>query len=270
MRAPDGSIVYERERLAPVYASRLAHVPLLRGLLILWDSLVLGTKFLMRSAEVQSEDSEDSDPQPALYASVGISLVLGVGLFFLLPTWLGTLAGGPSAGTLVQNLLEGLIRLLLVIGYVIAIGFMPDIQRVFAYHGAEHKTINAFEAGAEMTPDVISTFPLEHPRCGTAFLVTVVVLSVLLFSVLGAMPLGWKLFSRVLLLPVLAMVSYEFIRWTGLHEDSAVARALAWPNLAFQKLTTRPPTRDMIEVALSAFEALRREELTFDRGNEAG
>jgi uncharacterized protein YqhQ len=137
---------------------------------------------------------------------------------------------------------------------------MPDVRRVFAYHGAEHKTINAFEAGAELTPENASRFSLEHPRCGTAFLLTLVIFSILLFSMLGPLPIFWRLASRVLLIPILAGVSYEYIRWTAGHMKWPFVRWLVKPNLALQRLTTREPDLDMLEVSIAAFNAMRAKE----------
>ena len=155
------------------------------------------------------------------------------------------------------NLAEGLVRLALLIGYIWAVGFIPDIKRVFAYHGAEHKTINAFEAGADLTPENVARFSLEHPRCGTAFILTLVLLSIIVFSLLGPLPMFWRLVSRVLMLPILAGVAYEYIRWTANHLDSALVRWLVKPNLALQNLTTREPSLDMLEVSIAAFNAMR-------------
>jgi uncharacterized protein YqhQ len=159
-----------------------------------------------------------------------------------------------------SNLLEGLIRLALLVGYIWAVGQIPDIRRVFAYHGAEHKTINAYEAGAELTPENVARYPLEHTRCGTAFLLTLVLLSVLVFSLLGPLPWGWRLASRILLLPVLAGVAYEYIRWTARHIESPLVRLMVKPNLALQSLTTREPSSEMLEVSIAAFTAMRTNE----------
>jgi uncharacterized protein YqhQ len=131
---------------------------------------------------------------------------------------------------------------------------------VFAYHGAEHKTINAFEAGAELEPQSVARFPLEHTRCGTAFLLTLVLLSVVLFSLLGPLPMGWRLASRILFLPVLAGLSYEYIRWTANHIESPLVRWMIKPNLALQRLTTREPSPEMLEVSIAAFKAMRAQE----------
>jgi uncharacterized protein YqhQ len=166
----------------------------------------------------------------------------------LLTNWLGM----ESAHTL-SNLFEGLIRLILVVGYVSVISLMPDIKRLYGYHGAEHKTINAYEAGAELTPSSIARYPLEHPRCGTAFLLTVVIISIIFFSLLPPMSLPVRLLSRVILLPVVAGISYEFIRFTARHQSNAIVRAITKPNLALQRLTTREPDEDMLTVAITAF-----------------
>jgi uncharacterized protein YqhQ len=137
---------------------------------------------------------------------------------------------------------------------------MPDIRRVFAYHGAEHKTINAYEAGADLTPKSVSRFPLTHTRCGTAFLLTLILLSILFFTLLGPLPLLWRLTSRILLIPVLAGIAYEYIRWTANHIQSPFVRAIVKPNLALQALTTREPDLQMLEVAITAFKTMRQAE----------
>ena len=160
-------------------------------------------------------------------------------------------------------MLEGLLRLLLLIGYIWAIGFMPDVKRLFGYHGAEHKTINAFEAGAELTPESVAKFSLEHPRCGTAFLLTLVLFSILAFTLIGPLPIFWRLVSRILLIPVLAGVSLEYIRWTANHLDNPIVRLLIKPNLALQSLTTREPDMSMLEVAIESFNTMRQAEQEF-------
>ena len=138
---------------------------------------------------------------------------------------------------------------------------MEDIKRVFGYHGAEHKVINAFEAGAELTPEVAQTYSIEHPRCGTAFLLTVMVISVIVFTLLGPLPSIWvKLLTRILLVPVIAGISYEYIRWTAKNLDSPFVRAIIKPNLALQHLTTNEPTLKMLEVSIASFNAMRAQE----------
>src|SRR5581483_6241428 len=194
----------------------------------------------------------------------GVSLTIGIGLFFLLPAGLGGLAEKYLTwNAWWSNLLEGALRLALLVGYIWAIGFMPDVKRLFAYHGAEHKTINAFEAGAELTPESVAKFSLEHPRCGTAFLLTLVVASIFLFTLLGPLPFAWRLISRVLLLPVLAGIALEYIRWTANHLNSPLVRWMIKPNLALQRLTTREPDSSMLEVAIKSFNSMREAEQKF-------
>jgi uncharacterized protein YqhQ len=260
MRAPDGAIVVHEEKLAGVYRSRVAKIPFLRGVILLWDALGLGMRALTISANTQSGEDQKLEG-PALYLTLGLSLAFGVALFFLLPAGVGGLAEHYLGwNPWLNNLLEGLLRLALLIGYIWAIGFMPDVKRLFAYHGAEHKTINAYEAGADLTPESVAKFPLEHARCGTAFMLTLILLSILVFAALGPLPLAWRLFSRVIFIPILAGVAVEYIRWTAAHLDSPVVRALIRPNLALQSLTTREPDHAMLEVAIRSFQAMRKAE----------
>lgn len=255
-RLPTGEINIETEELSRIYQSPLSRIPFLRGLVILWDSLGLGMRFLTQAANKQvGEDEKIDGPQMAL--TMVISVAIAVGLFFIGPAAIGK--GLESLLRIPQgwgNLIEGIVRLGIVILYIWAIGKMPDIHRVFAYHGAEHKTINAFEAGAALTPENVSKFSLEHPRCGTSFLLTIVILSVIVFSVLGNLSWWLTLLSRVLLLPFIAMLGYEYIRWAAAHLDSPLVRWLIRPNLALQKLTTNEPSTDILEVAIAAFNAM--------------
>jgi len=268
MRAPDGHIVVKSEALQGIYKSKIAKLPVLRGLVLLWDALVLGTRYLVESANAQLEDSSSgestSSPQKseriegtALYSTVGVSLLIAVGIFFILPVILGDGIGKLiSASEFWRNVIEGVIRLVFLLLYIWGIGKMKDIERFFAYHGAEHKTINAFEAGVEMTIENVMQYPLEHPRCGTGFLLSVMVISVLVFALLGPLPLLYKILSRLLLLPVVVVLAYEYMRWTANHLDSPIVRILVKPNLLLQRLTTRPPTPDMVEVALTSFKTM--------------
>ena len=227
---------------------------------MLLDALTLGTRALTISANTQTGEDEKIEG-PMLYLTLIISLAIGVGLFFLAPAALGQLSEKLfRINSWWGNLVEGFVRLVLLVGYIWAVGNLPDIRRVFAYHGAEHKTINAYEAGVELTPDNVARFSTEHPRCGTAFLLTLVLLSILLFSLLGPLPFSWRMISRILFLPVLACIAYEYIRWTANHLDSKLVQILVKPNLALQHLTTREPGKDMLEVAIAAFNAMRQEE----------
>lgn len=252
-RKPDGEIEILSEKLSGIYNSRLKKIPFLRGLIMLWDALVLGTRFLTTSANYQTGENEKIEG-PTLYLSLGGALLIGIAIFFLLPAAIGqgfeSLLG---INHWWSNLIEGIIRLVLLVAYIWLIGKMPEITRVFAYHGAEHKVINAFESGADLTPENVMQYSIEHPRCGTSFLLTVVLLSVVLFSLLGPLPILWRFLSRIILIPVLATLAYEYIRWTARHLDSDIVKFLIRPNLALQHLTTREPSRAMVEVSISAF-----------------
>ena len=263
MRAPDGNIVVHKEDLAKVYRSRITKIPFVRGTILLWDALGLGMKALTLSANTQTGEEEKLEG-PALYLTLATSLAIGIGLFILLPAGVGGLAEHYLGWrNLANNLLEGLMRLVLLVGYIWGIGFMPDVKRLFGYHGAEHKTINAFEAGADLTPEVVANYPIEHPRCGTAFMLTFVLLSILVHSLLGDMTIVWRLASRILLIPVIAGLAVEYIRWTANHLESLLVRLLIKPNLALQSLTTRQPDASMLEVAIESFKTMKQAEQEF-------
>jgi uncharacterized protein YqhQ len=236
-----------------------------RGLVLLWDALALGSRALTLSANMQTGEDEKIEGAPLAITMI-ISLSFAIGLFFLAPAGISHLVEGffnlpPWAG----NIFEGIVRLTILIGYMVSIGRINEIKRVFGYHGAEHKTINAFEAKAKLTPGVVTKYPIEHPRCGTAFLLTVVVFSIILFALIGPMPLLQRLALRVLLIPFLASVAYEYLRWTARHFDNPLVKILVAPNLALQRLTTRPPDRKMLEVGIAAFNEMRKLELKADK-----
>lgn len=260
MRAPDGSIVIESEKLTGIYKSKITKIPFLRGLVILWDSVGLGTKYLTVSANVQTGEDEKIEG-PAMGLTLLASFAIAIGVFFVAPAavvhlfenWL-------HISAFWGNVIEGLIRLALIIGYMWGIGKMPDIHRVFSYHGAEHKTINAFEKGVELTPENVAKESLHHPRCGTGFVLILVIFSIILFALLGPMTIFWRLVSRVVLLPVLVMLAYEYMRLLANHLDNPIAKILAKPNMAMQRLTTVEPSLEMLEVAIAAFNSMYEQE----------
>jgi uncharacterized protein YqhQ len=262
MRAPNQQIVIHTEQLQAIYRSRYTKLPFIRGLLALWDALGLGMRALTISANTQTGEDEKLEG-PQLFFTLAFAIGLVLTLFFITPASVGHMVEeNLNVSPWVSNLLEGVLRLVMLIGYVLLISLMPDIKRVFAYHGAEHKTINAYEAGVELTPENVATFSLEHPRCGTAFLLTLMLLSILVFSLLGPMPGAVRILSRIIFIPLLASLAYEYIRWTAKNLHSPLVRWMIKPNLALQRLTTREPSLEMIEVAIAAFNAMRTEERT--------
>lgn len=256
-RQPDGQILTEHERLTGIYATRLTKLPLLRGLVVLWDSLSLGMKYLTKSANIQAGEEDEKIEGPALILTLAFSIGMAILLFFVLPTFITEMISRAITMTsLAANLVEGLIRLIILIGYIWAIGRSKEISRVFAYHGAEHKTINAYENSVEITVSNVKAYPLAHPRCGTSFLLTLVIFSILVFSLLGPLSFWLKILSRILFVPVIAMFAYEIIRFMGDHLDNPIIRIITSPNLLLQNLTTREPDEKMIEVAITSFEKL--------------
>ena len=258
VRNPEGQIVVHEQPLnKSLYRGRIAKTPFLRGLVGLWDALGLGTRALMWSADVALGEEEDvSFDGPVGFATVAFSFLIGIGIFFILPV---SAASGLErlldieGQFILVNLIEGIIRLALLVGYISIIGMMKDVKRLFGYHGAEHKTINAYEAGADLTPEIVAQYPIEHPRCGTAFLLTVVFVSIVVFSFLGDPTLLVRIVSRVLLIPVVAAIAYEFIRFSAKNLHNPIIQWIIKPNLALQHLTTREPDLHMIEVAIVSF-----------------
>lgn len=262
LRHPKGHIVVETEPLnETLYRGPISRIPFLRGLVMLWDALGLGMKALMMSADV-AVGEEASLSGPASWGMVFLGVGLAVGLFMLLPTFLVGMLAPYISSEWLSSLLEGIVRLLVIAGYMWAVSYLPDIRRVFAYHGAEHKTIHAYEAGVELTTKEVRRFSTAHTRCGTAFLLTVAVLTILIFAPFGQPSLVWRLLSRIVLLPVIAGISYEFIRLTARLADRPWMRVLIAPNLALQRLTTREPDDGMLEVAIAALQAVLSDEGT--------
>ncbi|OLC10383.1 MAG: hypothetical protein AUH39_02245 [Chloroflexi bacterium 13_1_40CM_67_9] len=264
-RKPNGEIYRYREPLrSPLVRSRVARLPFVRGVVVLWESLSYGIRMLMRSAEVQLDEEEQ-------LGKGGNTLIMGVALAGALLLFIGVPYLATSAAralipsSVVLNVTEGLIRLALLVGYLVAISFLPDVRRVFAYHGAEHMTIHAFEHGDPLVPARIEPYPTAHPRCGTAFLLLVVVIAIAIFAFLPRVNLIVDLVVRLLLVIPVASISYEALRLGAAHERSPVMRLLVAPGLVLQRVTTRRPDARMIEVAVASLE----EAIAGDREAEA-
>lgn len=262
VRREDGSIEDLQERLNPLYNGRVRRWPLVRGVLALIETLVLGIKALQISANIasaspsQEKGGSEGIPGWMMATTLAFSLIFGIGLFFLLPLGVVRVLE-PSIGSgLLSEVVEGVLRLVILVGYIAAIGSMREIRRVYAYHGAEHMTVHAYEAGLPLNVDNVRRFGTPHPRCGTAFLLTVVLVSVLVFIAFALLESSWwwRIASRILLLPVIAAVSYEVIRFSGRHQAAMIGKILAAPGLWLQRLTTRDPDDSQIEVAIRAME----------------
>jgi uncharacterized protein YqhQ len=258
VRQPDGEIVVHTEPLDPkIYASKVSRIPFLRALTSLWDVLVLGIRTLMYSAQVALGPEEEVQfSGPIAWGTVAVSFAVAIGLFFVGPLLLVGLIDRYIESSFVSNIIEGVIRMALFVAYIWAIGYVPDIRRVFAYHGAEHKTINAYEAGVELIPEAVARHSTAHYRCGTAFLLSVMVISILIFALLGRPPMVFRILSRILLIPVVAGVAYEFIKLTNRYRHHPLVRAVAAPSLALQRLTTREPDQSMLEVSITALQCV--------------
>lgn len=256
VRQADGSLVSRSEELpAQLYRHPIARLPLIRGLVALWEMLVLGTRMMLFSANVQARrELDDEIPRGLVGAMLAFSLIIAVGIFFVLPLFLARAGGHVAQGSPLSDLLEGAVRLALFIGYLLVIGQVGQMRRVFEYHGAEHKTINAYESGALLTPQSVQRYSTLHIRCGTAFLLWVLVLSVVVFSFIGHPPFVVGVLSRIVLVPVIAAVGYEVLRLGARFYRFAPVRVILAPGLWLQRLTTRPPSDDQIECAVAALQ----------------
>jgi uncharacterized protein YqhQ len=255
-------IVVDRGELkAAIYVNPMWKLPILRGLALIGEQLHLGMKTLMWSANMNAGGNEVVIGKREITGSIAFAAIFGLGLFFGLPLLLAGLAVHRS-GSFLFVLVEGVIRVGLVLAYLSAIALLPDVRRVFQYHGAEHKTINAFESGWPLEVASVRRASLLHPRCGTGFLVVVLVISVVLFSVVAVFHPNWfwLIASRVIGIPLIAGIGFELIRFMARHRYNPVVRVLLLPVLGTQKFTTREPTDDMLEVAITAFNSARQGE----------
>lgn len=271
VRRPDGQL---HIRTTPLKKpNRLRRVPLVRGVIAFVDSLVTGMSTIMYSADVAAEfDDEEVEKgrfelwaenkfgakavwNLFMYGAVIFALAFTVGVFILLPTVAVNLLGAGIENHVILNLCEGVLRMIIFILYIWAISKMKDIKVTFRYHGAEHKTIHCFEKGLELTPDNAQQFYTLHPRCGTSFLMFVMLISFILFSLLGWPNLAFRILSRIILIPVVAGISYELLRWAG-RSDNRLVRILSVPGLWLQRITTNEPTREQLEVAIASMKAV--------------
>ena len=263
VRRPNGAIAVQRRPLSSLYTGALRKIPLIRGVILLVETLSLGMRALSYSANVNMEDP-NADPDSeveseelgrgAVAGMLLISFSFAIALFFLLPLFASRPFEGAFGNDILSNVAEGVIRLAVFVAYIWIIGRMPDIKRVFMYHGAEHMTVHAQERGDPLEIDAIRKYSPAHPRCGTAFLLTVMVVAIIAFVFVPREPLWWLIASRVVFIPVIAAAAYEVIRLSGRYEDNPLVKLISAPNLMLQKLTTRWPDDDQIEIAVTAMQ----------------
>ena len=239
---------------------RILRLPVIRGVVALGESLKIGFRALAISANAQLEDDEEGEPEEiggwVWGLTIALSLALAIGLFFVIPVGLTSLIKDQLGSAFLFWLVEGVLRTAIFIGYIVAISRLPDLRRVFEYHGAEHKTISCYEAGDRLVPARAETYSRLHPRCGTSFLLIVMVLAIFVFAPIGLPEWYWLLASRILGIPLIAGLSYEVIKWAGKNRRKGWVRTLMWPGLMLQNLTTREPDREQLAVAIAALEAV--------------
>jgi uncharacterized protein YqhQ len=221
---------------------------------VLYETLVDGTRWLIRSANIQASEDAVELGRGSVALLLGLTLVAGIGVFFLLPLFIASVTTANISQGWVQGLAEGLVRVAIFLGYLAVISRTAEIRRVFQYHGAEHMTIHALEAGDPLTTEAVRRYPTAHPRCGTEFLVVVIALSIIAFGLIGHQSIAISVTSRIVLIPVIAAVGYELLRWGARHRSNPIVETIMWPGILVQMITTRQPSDDQIEVAIVSME----------------
>jgi len=252
VRRPNGGLAIDTKPLPAIYTGWMRRAPLIRGVIVLIEALVLGIKSLLYSANVSLEDEEEEISGWLVWAMVAVSLAFAVALFFMAPLFLTKLLDPYIGSSLVFNLIEGFIRLAIFIVYLKLMALVPDIRRVFAYHGAEHKAVNAYEDGALLEVEAVKGYNTAHMRCGTSFLFAVLIIAIIVFALVGRPSLWLMVLARVLLIPVIAALGYEVIRFGAKYAKNGLVKAVLAPGLLLQALTTREPDDSQLEVALLA------------------
>ena len=268
VRQPNGELNTVRQPLASIYKGRLREMPFIRGIIVLIETLVLGTQSLLHSAQVAAaEEGGEKIPTALLWGTVAVSLALGVALFFMVPLFTTRYLIDPYVNSaLLSVVLEGLIRIGIFIAYLKLVGLMPDIKRIFAYHGAEHKVVNAYEAGVPLEVESVKNYSTAHARCGTAFIFIVLIIAIFVFALVGQPTLWIRILSRIALIPVIAVISYEIMKFGAGHINNKIIRVLLAPGLMLQSMTTREPDDSQLEAAISAL----KEVIEIDRAADSG
>jgi uncharacterized protein YqhQ len=253
VRRPNGELEIISQPLASIYKGKVRNTPFIRGIIVLIETLVLGIQTMLHSAQIASSQEEENISPSLLWGSVMIAIVFAVALFFIIPLLVTRYLVDPHiTSALASNLIEGIIRIGIFIAYLKLIGLMSDIKTVFSYHGAEHKVVNAYEAGMPLEVDAVRNYSTSHARCGTSFTLAVLVIAILVFALLGRPVLWLSITSRIVLIPVIAAIGYEFVRFSGTHSQNVIVHVLLAPGLAFQSMTTREPNDSQLETAIAA------------------
>ena len=268
VRQPDGQLNVVKQPLASIYKGRLRKMPLIRGIITLIETLVLGTQSLLHSAQVAAaEEAGEKIPAVVLWGTVAVSLALGVALFFMVPLLATRYLIDPYIDSnLLRNVFEGLIRIGIFVAYLKVMSLIPDIKRVFAYHGAEHKVVNAYEAGVPLDVESVRNYSTAHARCGTAFLFIVLIVAIFVFALVGQPGLWLRILSRIALIPVIAAISYEIMKFGAGHINNPLVRILLAPGLLLQSISTREPDDSQIEAAISALNEVIKIDQAADSG----
>ena len=252
VRRPNGEIATDVKPLSSPSNSWIRRAPLIRGVVILIEAMVLGIQSLMQSANISMEEEDVQISNKAIWVMLLVSAILVVGLFFVAPLYLTNFLRSYLPNTVVFNLIEGLIRIIIFLVYIKAISYMSDIKRVFSYHGAEHKAVNAYEAGVPMEVGAIKAYSRAHVRCGTSFLFVVMFIAIIVFSLVGVWDLWLMVLSRVVLIPVIMALGYELIYFGARHTNNWFMKIVLAPGLWLQSMTTAEPDDKQLEVAIAA------------------
>ncbi len=256
VRCPSGDLKLITKPLSGSFTGKVRKIPLLRGVIILIKTMVIGVQALFQSANISLEEEEEEISGFKSWGIFAAALGFGIALFFLAPVGLAHLTDPYINSSLATNVVEGFIRIGIFLLYLGAINLMPEIRRVFAYHGAEHKVVNAYENKAPLEVAAVRQYSTAHVRCGTAFLFTVLVIAIVLFALLGDPPMWLRILSRIAFIPVIAAIGYEITHFGAKHADNRLIRVLLAPGLALQKMTTRQPDDSQLEVAIAALEGV--------------
>jgi len=252
VRRPSGGLALDIQPLPTIYSGRMRRTPLIRGIIVLIEAMVLGIKSLLYSANVSLEEEEEKISGGLVWVLVVVSLTFAVALFFMAPLFLTKLLDPYISSSLVFHLIEGFIRLAIFIAYLKLMTLVPDIKRVFAYHGAEHKAVNAYEAGVPLEVEAVKEYNTAHVRCGTSFLFVVLIIAIVVFALVGRPAVWLMVLSRIILIPVIAALGYEVIYFGANHIRNGFVRAILAPGLWLQTLTTREPDDSQLDVAVTA------------------